>query len=91
VGTLLGNEEDIKRRKQLACAAFVENKKALCSKGIKLKIRFQIFEALVASIFFYNCEIWTLCYRAKLKIDTFKRKFLRQTLRSKKIKKLKNL
>ena len=64
VGTLLGNEEDIKRRKQLACAAFAENKKALCSKRIQLKIRLRIFEALVASIFFYNCEIWTLSYKA---------------------------
>ena len=86
VGTLLGNEEDIKRRKQLACAAFAENKKALCSKRIQLKIRLRIFEALVASIFFYNCEIWTLSYKAKLKIDTFQRKFLRQILRSRWIK-----
>ena len=86
MGTLLGNEEDIKRRKQLACAAFAENKKALCSKRIQLKIRLRIFEALVASIFFYNCEIWTLSYKAKLKIDTFQRKFLRQILRSRWIK-----
>ena len=32
VGTLLGNDEDINRRKQLACAAFSKNKKVLCSK-----------------------------------------------------------
>jgi len=83
VGTLLGSEEDSKHRKQLACAAFAKNKKALCSKKIKLKIRLQILEALVASIFFYNCEIWTLCYKSKLRIDTFQRKLLRQILRSK--------
>ena len=82
VGTLLGNDEDIKRRKQLACAAFSKNKQVLCSKKISLNIRVRIFIALIASIFLYNCELWTLSYKAKQKIDTFQRKFLRQIVRS---------
>ena len=86
VGTLLGNDEDINRRKQLACAAFSKNKKVLCSKRISLNIRVRIFEALVASIFLYNAELWTLSHKAKLKIDTFQRKFLRQIVRTKWIK-----
>ena len=86
VGTLLGNDEDIKRRKQLACAAFSKNKQILCSKKISLNIRVRIFIALIASIFLYNCELWTLSYKAKQKIDTFQRKFLRQIVRSRWIK-----
>ena len=39
LGSLLGTSEDIKRRKQLACAAFNKNKKALCSKNISLSVR----------------------------------------------------
>ena len=39
VGSLLGNAEDIRRRKQLACAAFAKNKSSLCSKSINLMTR----------------------------------------------------
>ena len=88
VGTLLGNEEDINRRKQLACAAFAKNKPILCSKRISLNIRLRIFIALIASIFLYNAELWTLSHKAKVKIDTFQRKFLRQIVKSRWIKKL---
>ena len=86
VGTLLGNAEDINRRKQLACAAFAKNKPILCSKRISLNIRLRIFIALIASIFLYNAELWTLSHKAKVKIDTFQRKFLRQIVKSKWIK-----
>ena len=82
LGSLLGNQEDITRRKQLANVAFAKNKKVLCSKRISLCIRLRIFEALVASIFLYNSELWTLSYQNKIKIDTFQRQFLRQILRS---------
>ena len=50
LGSLLGNKEDINRRKQLASAAF--NKKSLCSNKIALKTRIRIFEALISSIFY---------------------------------------
>ena len=86
VGSLLGNAEDIRRRKQLACAAFAKNKSSLCSKAINLNTRLRIFEALISSIFLYNSEIWTLNYSDKRKIDTFQRSFLRQIVRRKWIK-----
>ena len=86
VGSLLGNAEDIRRRKQLACAAFAKNKSSLCSKAVHLKTRLRIFEALISSIFLYNSEIWTLNYSDKRKIDTFQRSFLRQIVRRKWIK-----
>ena len=34
-----------------------------------------------------NAELWTLSHNAKVKIDTFKRKFLKQVVKSKWIKK----
>ena len=85
-GSLLGNAEDIRRRKQLACAAFAKNKSSLCSKAINLNTRLRIFEALISSIFLYNSELWTLNYSDKRKIDTFQRSFLRQIVRRKWIK-----
>ena len=86
LGSLLGNDEDIKRRKILACEAFRKNKKCLTSNKIHLKIRLRIFEALITPIFLYNSELWTLKYNQKSKIDTFQRNFLRQILRTKRIR-----
>ena len=86
LGSLLGNSEDIARRKQLACSAFSKNKKSLCSKEISLTVRLRIFTALIASIFLYNSELWTLNKKDSTKIDTFQRKFLRQIIRRRKIK-----
>ena len=85
LGSLLGNQEDIKRRKQLASAAFNKNKKSLCSNKITLEIRIRIFEALISSIFLYNSELWTLKRTDIIKIDTFQRSFLRQIVRTKRI------
>ena len=88
LGSLLGNKEDICRRKQLACAAFNKNKKSLCSNEISLPIRLRIFQALITPIFLYNSEIWTLNKKDKTKIDTFQRQFLRQIIRNRKTKNL---
>ena len=86
LGSLLGNSEDIAKRKQLACAAFSKNKKSLCSKEISLEVRLRIFKALIAPIFLYNSELWTLSKKDSTKIDTFQRKFLRQIIRRRKTK-----
>ena len=82
VGSLLGNEEDIKRRKKLACNVFHQNKNVLCSSDIYLKTRIRIFKALVASIFLYNCELWSLTKANTRRIDTFQRSLLRQIIRT---------
>ena len=46
VGSLLGNDEDIKRRKKLPCNVFQQNKNELCCRDIYLKTRMRIFKAL---------------------------------------------
>ena len=85
LGSLLGNQEDISRRKQLASAAFYKNKKTLTSNRISLKVRIRIFNALVKPIFLYNAELWALKSTDIKKIDTFQRGFLRQIVRNKRI------
>ena len=61
-----------------------KNKKALCSNKISLSVRLRIFNALVATIFLYNSELWALTKKETKKIDTFQRNFLRQIIRIKK-------
>ena len=85
LGSLLGNTEDIKRRKQLACAAFNTNRSVLCSAKISLVVRIRIFVALVSSIFLYNSELWSLSKATTTRIDTFQRSFLRQIIRNRRI------
>jgi hypothetical protein len=80
VGSLLDTEEDIKRRKQLAMAAFTQHKPALSSKHIALKTRLRIMNAYVSSIFMYNSETWTLTKTLEMKIDAFQRNILRKIL-----------
>ncbi len=85
LGSLLGNKQDISRRKQLACGAFCENKAALCSPKVSLAIRIRVFVALISSIFLYNSELWSLSQADNRKIDTFQRSFLRQIIRNPRI------
>ena len=80
LGTLLDTEEDIKRRKQLANAAFIQYKEILTSKKIELKVRLRLFNAYISSVFLYNSELWTLTKTQENKIDTFQRNLLRRLL-----------
>ncbi len=60
LGTSLDSAEDIKRRKQLARAAFIHHKHTLTSSKTTLKIGIRIFNAYVTSIFSYNSQLWSL-------------------------------
>ena len=80
LGTLLSTEEDIKRRKQLANAAFTQYKTILTSKNIELKVRLRLFNALISSVFLYNSELWTLTKTQIKNIDAFQRNLLRKIL-----------
>ena len=83
LGSLLGNSEDIARRKQLACAAFSKYKTILCTKHRPLTSRIRSFMCFVAPVFLYNCELWSLSTANIKKIDSFQRDFLRQIVRTK--------
>ena len=58
----------------------------MSSKEISLEVRLRIFKALIAPIFLYNSELWTISKKDSIKIDTFQRKFLRQIVRRRKTK-----
>lgn len=80
VGSLLGDAEDINRRKQLSQAAL--NKLQCLWKGkiISLKTRMKLYNTLVKSILLYNASTWGMNETTKNGIDAFHRKQLRQIL-----------
>ena len=83
LGSLLGNNEDIQRRKQLACAAFQNKKESITSNKLSLEVRLRNFDAYVTPVFLYNCELWALTEAQAKTINTFQRRFLRKIVRCK--------
>ena len=60
LGSMLGTEEDINRRKSLLLDAFKTMENILRSKKINEKIRICVFKTYLEGIFLYNSELWTL-------------------------------
>ena len=78
LGSLLGDKEDIIRRKQLSNAALFKLKEIWSREAkIKSEIRINIYRALVKSILLYNSSTWALTKEDETKLDTFHRKQLR--------------
>ena len=81
VGSLIGDLEDVERRKQLSTAAL--NKfYHVWMKGNKLKTttKIQFYKSLVKSILLYNCSTWALTLTEEEKINAFYRKQLKKVL-----------
>ena len=85
LGSLLGNKEDINRRKQLACETFNIYKPALCSNKISFKLRIRVLQTLIPSTFLYNSELWCLSKAQNNKLGVFQIIFSRQIIRNRKI------
>ena len=80
VGSLLGDEEDVCRRK-LSNAALHKLKSVWLRKDqIKRHIRLKLYKAIVKSVLLYNCETWALTKQDEHKLDTFHRRQLRTVL-----------
>ena len=81
VGTLIGDKEDIKRRKQLSTVA-LHKLKTVWIKGDKLKreTKLKLCRTLVKSILTYNCGTWALTQTEEEKINAFHRKQLKRVL-----------
>jgi exonuclease III len=90
LGSLLGTEEDINRRKGLTIGTFNQLKRFLQSKRASMITKMRIFNAYVCSIFLYNSELWTLTSALEHKIDTFQRTLLRRTINVTKLDKITN-
>lgn len=77
IGSLLGTEEDIERRKQLTNFAYYTLKSIFNDKHVTEDTKLRIFSALIESIFLYNSELWGTTKSLDKKIDVFQRKLLR--------------
>ena len=80
LGSLWSTTEDIKRRKQLANAAYIKLKYILEDRRTTLKIKIRTLDAYVGSIFLYNSELWTLTQDMEDQIHVLQRNFLRRIL-----------
>ena len=81
VGSLIGDTEDVERRKKLSNVALNKLRVVWISKDkIKRNIKIKLYTALVKSILTYNCGTWALTKAEASKLDAFHRKQLRQVL-----------
>ena len=80
VGSCLGTDEDIKRRKNLTNNAFHKLKTVFISKHLSIQVKIRVFNALIETIFLYNSEVWGLTKSQEQEIDVFQRKLLRTIL-----------
>ena len=81
VGSLMGDKEDVERRKQLSNAALYKLKNIWIGKDkINHNIKIKLYKALVKSILTYNCGTWALAQNELNKLDAFHRKQLRKGL-----------
>ena len=76
LGSLLGTEEDIARRKGLAIAA-IRQKSDIFYSRLDIPMKMRAFNCYVASIFLYNSELWGLTRTQENAIDAFHRRLLR--------------
>ena len=80
LGSLLGTEEDIKRRKGLVCETYNTLETILGNNQVSEAVRLRIFKVYIESIFLYNSELWTLTKTLENTIDSFQRRILRKVI-----------
>ena len=81
LGSLLGDAEDIVRRKQLASGALNKlNSMWIRKNKIRSDIRINLYRAIVKPVLLYNCQTWGLTKADETNLDSFHRKQLRKIL-----------
>ena len=80
LGSLIGTEEDIKRRKGLTHVYYHALESILKNKLVSEPVRIRIFKAYIDSIFLYNSELSTLTNTLERSIDSFHRRLLRKVI-----------
>ena len=90
LGSLLGQEEDLKRRMQLAALQFNKCTKLWGTKGITLRIRLRLYKALVIPVLMYNAGTWALTSTQSKRLDAYHRKQLRQVAKKRWPEKIRN-
>ena len=81
VGTLIGDEEYINRRKRLSTAALAKLQN-IWIKGdkVKRKTKIKLYRTLVKSVLTYNCGTWALTKTEEEKLNAFHRQQSRKIL-----------
>ncbi|GFS07895.1 hypothetical protein ElyMa_003001400 [Elysia marginata] len=81
VGTLIGDQEDIERRRQLSSAALVKLKNVWL-KGDKItkNTKLKLYKALVKSVLTYNCGTWAPTQSQEERLNALHRKQLKKVL-----------
>lgn len=82
LGTLLGEQANLTKRKQLAEAVLNSNK-FLWKKGSKslsVKYRVYLYKQLVRSVLLYNCGTWGLNTTQLEQLESFDRRLLRRVI-----------
>ena len=81
LGSLLGVEEDVERRIQLALQSF-RGLEGLWKHRSQIagNIRIQSYQAIVESVLLYNCGTWALTVSLAERLDRAQRKMLRRIL-----------
>ena len=82
LGTLLGDSEEMQRRKQLAAAAFSKLKHVWSDKNNKISVRkrIRLYNAYVMPILTYNASTWALSDTELEELEAFRRRQLRIVL-----------
>ena len=81
LGSLLGDTEDIKRRKVLASVSFKSLRSLWTnSKVTSIKTRMNAYNALVLPVLLYNCATWGVAENIIDKLEVYHRRHLREVL-----------
>jgi hypothetical protein len=80
LGTLLGDQEELTRRKQLAAASFKKAKMMWSSVEISENKRLRIYNSMVKPVLTYNIGTWALTQSETNELEAFHRKQLRAVL-----------
>ena len=82
LGSLLGDQEDIAKRKQLSIAGMNElNNVWIRHDRIRLRKRLNLYKQLVKMLLVYNCSTWGMRKKDEASLDAFHRQQLRRMLR----------
>ena len=83
LGSLLGDKEDINRRKQLSIISMNKYETLWIKKEhLHEHLRIELYKKLIKPVLLYNSTTWGLTANDELKLDTFHRKQLRRVMPS---------
>jgi len=81
LGSLLGDQEDVCRRKQLASAAFQSLRHLWKrAKQVSLALRIRLYNSFVLPVLTYNCGTWGITRQCEQSLEAFHRRQLRSIL-----------